>query len=305
MTQLNDEKVLPIIFNEKGTNLIKYLRLLEKDLPTYTYKFIPIEEYKQLSDIKEMQKIYWFELLERAHWASITTIYRTLGWVNGTSNAYISNNYLLFSAAYRGFLESSADSFYTLLKIPKAFAIIYQEVNLALNGSFSQKMIINKELEDSLIHFSYARSRQTKKKDEEVTGIIFPDIHVSETIRKYIDSFGDGLKERIHTCYSFLCDSTHPGMTSVWMYIGTVNQDLKIRGFSDKEHFEKSLLEKFCSDYVKTSEEILMLIFNLTMITLKVINTFNVPELYTPAVNNLSMNHTKLWQDIKEYLPSS
>jgi len=38
------------------------------------------------------------------------------------------------------------------------------------------------------------------------------------------------------------------------------------------------------------------------MMTLKIINKFNLPELKTPYVDSLDFSHTPLWKDVENFI---
>lgn len=292
------------IFGNVGFNRINYMGDLASRLPIYTYKFMGIEEYKAelLNNFDEGSKVYWLELLERAHWASITTIYRTLGWASGTANAYLDSNYLLFCAGFRGFLESSVDSFYSLINVPESFAKLFSQIKSILNGIRPKEMILYENLEDFLIHFTYARNPKNVKNDAAQTGLEYPPSHYAETIRTYINGF-DKHKDELHKCYSELCEITHPSMRSVFMYVAESNDNYKT--LRVRNNFNEVLILDFCSRYKELAEYLASILFNTTMITLKVINAFDIPEIETPYVDHLNFSHIELWKDIKKSISES
>src|ERR1700694_70348 len=55
----------------------------------------------------EGQRIYWLEILYRAHFAASTSLIRTSRWIDAMLALVEHANYTAFMAAYRGCLEAS------------------------------------------------------------------------------------------------------------------------------------------------------------------------------------------------------
>jgi hypothetical protein len=56
-------------------------------------------------------QVYWREILFRAHFGACASLLRTRRWIEGACAAFEHRNYHTFMAAFRGWLESSADTF--------------------------------------------------------------------------------------------------------------------------------------------------------------------------------------------------
>ena len=75
-------------------------------------------------------------------------------------------------------------------------------------------------------------------------------------------------------CFSQLCDLTHPGASSVWVWLrpkGELELELATGG-------ERETTGRFLSEYETMYVDLFMTAFNMPIITLAVLNYFPVPE---------------------------
>lgn len=98
-----------------GHDAAEYVRIIDglglEDLKT-RYRFMPMKEYEDLmlKDTAAGMRVYWLEILARAHCCSTIAILRTRRWLSAMESSACENNLLSFAASFRGFLESAADS---------------------------------------------------------------------------------------------------------------------------------------------------------------------------------------------------
>ena len=114
------EEVIKKLFGINGTTFIPIIKEITSNLKQYEYEFLDEKEFNKLLQINQPKamKIYWKEIIMRAHFSAITTLLRSQKWLDGSIISYESNNYLSFTASFRGFLESAADSFHSLSSVP-------------------------------------------------------------------------------------------------------------------------------------------------------------------------------------------
>ena len=95
---------------------------LHSELRNFTYRVLDVEAFEVLlrHDSRRGQRIYWLELLYRAHLAAATTMLRQDRWLNAA--AATNANCLGFAAAFRGLLESAADASFSLRFVPRYIA---------------------------------------------------------------------------------------------------------------------------------------------------------------------------------------
>jgi hypothetical protein len=106
------------------------------------------------NDLNKLRQIYWREMIMRIHLACCAPLLRHGDWLNALLIAVEGNCIFGAYAACRGFLESAADAFYSLAPVPKTLAPELAFISARIKGKPTDTMVISKELEDRLIHFS-------------------------------------------------------------------------------------------------------------------------------------------------------
>lgn len=147
------------------------------DLEGYSYSYMPAEEFAQLDRLETRQRIYWFEILERAHCAALTSLLRLHRWLEAMRTAGEAENYLSFAASFRGLLEAAADSRYSFENVPRMLANGFPYLFEAAHGR-GRDLVLAPELEEALIHFSHARRLSR--------GEGAPDAHLAKRMKDYI-----------------------------------------------------------------------------------------------------------------------
>jgi len=265
------------------------------------YIFSKNEDVKPLilDDPGRFMQIYWGEILARAHLTAITSILRNRHWVSAVIAAAEDKNLLSFAASLRGLIESAADSQTALKHIPRRFAINHAQIMCALSGKLERVNLLDGEMEDKLIHFAYAR-KLTKAERAEV-----PESHQVMKVRDYIDELEEAQVHNIVECYDKLCDLTHPGASSVWMLLHSVN-DLEMELIAGQDDSE---ISRFLNDYRRTILDLIMLAFNPGIITLRVLNYFTLVKFHVPALDRWDLSGVPIWQkchaDLKGITPKT
>lgn len=276
------------ILDSDGTRFVAMIDQLDLASWNIRYTFMANEEFAQLvrNDPSRGMQVYWGEVLARAHLTAATAILRSRHWVSAVIAAAEIKNLLSFAAALRGLIESAADTSSALGQIPCTLARDHAQIMLALSGHLRHAVFISSEIEDKLIHFSYAR--HLTKAELATT----PTSHKAMKVRDYIEVLEKGRVTNIIECYRALCDLTHPGASSVWMWLHPVNDlemDLKV----DQDD---SVIAYFLEEYRRTIVELLMFAFNPAIVTLRTLNYFPLAKLHVPALENWNMTGIPLWQ---------
>jgi hypothetical protein len=187
-------------------------------------------------------QIYWREILARSHFAAVTAILRSRHWIGAIISAAESENCLAFAAAFRGLIESAADASTALTRVPRTLARDHPWIMRALSGGLAKKAFLAPELENMLIHFAYAR-HLTKAQLASA-----PRSHKALKVREYIGDLEKGQVREVVDCYQELCDMTHPGASSVWIWAKPVNE----LQFDLAEGQDSSVISNFVDRYQKT-----------------------------------------------------
>lgn len=219
-----------------------------------------------LDEVQIVMQIYTFGILERLHLASITSLARTLKWLNSTKYHASDGNLLAFSASLRGFVEASADSFDLMKFLPaticKNLKLIYIQLK---NPSLLNGAILSfKNLEDRLIHYSHAR--KIKKND-----LALPN-HTNKHNADYIMEIEKFGANKSHELYAELCELTHPASSSVMCFVDETDRSMTLN-FTK----EKLAIEKILTKYNETLINLLQFSANTASETLSYLNVL-IPE---------------------------
>ena len=283
------------MLNPDGARFVEIVDDLGLDRLETRYTIMDDEEYKNLleRDLGEGMRVYWTETLGRAHLASATAILRSRRWLSGVEQALAENNLLLFAAALRGLIESAADASTALIGTPLTLAQFHSAITESLEGR-ATSLLISSEVENELIHYSHARRL---KRTERANA---PPTHEARQAQQYLQIFGDLNAEKVKRCYSDLCDLTHPGASSVTMWLDT--DDPTGSEFRLSTRQDQTLIASFLQRYPTIPLELLMFAFNGPVITLNVLNYFAIEDLHTPKLLNWHLDGVPAWIKCRDEL---
>lgn len=263
-------------------------------LPGARYLHLSNEEWLELAkkEASDGMRVYWSEILYRAHFCSLVSLIRTRRWVDGLTSMAQAGNYLAFMANYRGFLESSADSYYSLGRVGLWLADFHVVIRMALEGRLEQPTVF-RDIEDLLIHFAHAR-RLGK-------GEAAPDEHRARTTRAYIESLAGPEDNRVAQCYAHLCDATHPAVGSLLCYVdATASSDTE--GFGVTATQDHGWIRSFLRDYQDVSGRLMFLAVVPSMMILRVLNEFPLNSVRTEAAYHVAAETHPMWPDFASRL---
>jgi len=279
------------MFGLPADKFIKMIDQLELKDISVDYKYTDNEDFCDLliRDLSKGMEVYWKEMHGRVHLTSVTSILRSFKWISGIQSAVKENNLLVFAASLRGLIESAADTQTAINNIPVTFERDHLFVNQAVLGESNEVFIIE-EIEDTLVHYSYGR--KLKK------GETAPHAHKAKQVRDYIKILEKAQVQHVVECYSFLCDLTHPGASSVWMWIEPAGElQLNLRTNQDSK-----IISGFLSEYNSMFTDLLFFAFNGPLISLALLNYFELPKYHTSALLKWDFSNIPLWQKIQPYL---
>ena len=269
-------------------------RLALKRLAT-RYSFMDIEEFTELlpSDVSEGMRVYWSETLQRAHIAAVTAIMRSRSWLSAAFSTSSDKNALAFSAAFRGLLELAADTTTALIGTPMTLAHYYPVIADALSGR-ATKIATSSELEDELIHFSHGR--YFKRSEHPNT----PRSHIARSVHEYVKVFENLNAEEVAQCYRFLCDLTHPGAPSVWMWLNPL--DTKDTEYELSTEPDEFIIADILERYETVILDVLMFAFNAPVLVLNTLNYFPIKKLHTQELPNHDLDGNAAWRSCRSEL---
>ena len=254
------------------------------------YTIMAPDEYEHIlkNDPSKGSEIYWREMSARAHLTALTGILRSRRWLSAVVSATRDKNLLAFASAFRGLIESAADTSSALQGIPLTLAHCHSQIIAALSGELDKTICSSSEMEDALIHFSHA-GRPSEKA---------PPSHKAHKVYEYRQILKEGRVTNVDECYSALCDLTHPGASSVWMWLNSVDGIEIVLS----AHQDESIISRFLQQYRTMMVELLMFAFNPAIITLNILNYFPIREFHTPELLNWNLSGIALWQKCQSEL---
>jgi hypothetical protein len=266
-----------------GNEIDRYVVVVHaalKRTESQVYSFMPIKEFENRvhaeDGMAQMNRIYWTELLQRAHLASCTSLRRNLGWMDAIEICYSSGNYLGFAASLRGLIESVGDSADVLAKIPENIAREHKIIKRCVEGRENTQGVASRELEDELI--SYSHGRRVHKGEEA------PASHIAKSTQYYVKLLSESAKlPRLEQLYRELCEVMHPAATSVLYQFRSALGSKGEATYQSEPRADQLYIQHTVKDYGPTITPLVYVAFDPALITLKTLHYFKIfsaiPEL--------------------------
>ena len=253
----------------------------------HRYEFMSAEQFSVLAkeDWLESQRVYWLEMLYRAHFAASTSVIRTARWIDGMLALSADPNFTAFNAAYRGCLEAAADSYHTFRFVPGWLADFHTVIRAALSKTIEQPTLF-KDLEDALIHFTHAGYI---KKGEQVD----PTLRAKATT-DYLKALGTESVD-VTGCYRDICDVTHPGIGSVRCYADAF-KTVTGTGYSLRFDRDAEQIRAFCKEYENVSRRMIFFSVVPPVMTLRLLNEFGISEINTSSAKSVVHDNNPAWK---------
>ncbi|MBX8521173.1 hypothetical protein K5D37_15930 [Pseudomonas cichorii] len=271
----------------KSNGMSYFAHFLEPDIKS-------MQSEQQEHQFNEIIRVYLIGILERCHLTCITSLARTNSWLKSSLSQLENNNLLGFSASLRGLLEATADAndatLITLKYLYNGFPFIYLRT---AKSNTSAKPIVLKELEDRLIHYTYARKHPK--------GSIPLPHHTNKSNADYIKAIEQNGATGAMQLYGKLCELTHPASPSISCFLQQSDKHISL-DFSQ----ENQIINEILSEYKTTIEQLVTLTTNSALTSLIILKKIN---LKTPAPAESSFSYsagiTKMLEQINEFIRQS
>lgn len=283
---MSNSESIEKIFGSSGRQFMQFALTLVEDFensPT-NYIYMPNTEYQLLmqKDWKSGMKIYWEEILGRAHFAAAASIIRAYRWSSGMCVSYSNSLFLPFCASFRALIESTADGYDALGNVGATLAEHRNELNQVLQLKATQDFLA-KDLEEQLIHFSHAR--KLSKGDN------VPPSHAAKQAAEYVRSLEEANLPGLYGCYSELCQYTHPAAHSVAHLQARLSEDSFLLAPAN----DQALIEAFAEKYKSLVLPLLKFAFNPGALVLKVLLYFDAPQFHSRGIRNSDLTRVNGW----------
>ena len=285
-------KNVTLIFGESGQTIMHNLSTLVDEFRDgdIVYNFWSEIEFRDVA-LKHMDRAgiqYWREVLDRAHFASATSIIRTVNWVKAIDSAYEDSNFLSFMSSVRALTEFSGDAIHSLNQVPLTIAENSSEIRRMLRGN-STPFVSSSDLENSLIHYTHAR--KLKKSDASA------DSHRAEQTHVYVKSL-EPYAPKIYEMYTVLCGFAHPAAQSVAAHMSPLDEN----DWSLTVDPGKDLISAFIVEWHSQFSELPMLATNQALCTLKVLSVIDGQRYGSRFASQIDLSAIPLWLKCASHL---
>jgi len=232
----------------------------------YTFEDLAQFERKSSDEVTGREysgRVYWTEMLYRAHMASVASVFRTTRWVNVAIREYEVGSLYGCASACRSLIESAGDITHSLGPVPHTLARIKDAVKAEISGKGGEVAILSADLEDSLIHFTHARKVAKAE--------MAPESHKAKPSFQYIDQVDRMQIAGVKTFYAKLCEIVHPAADSVAVTFVAHDGAWLVDPCN-----ETHVLEAMIAERRDTLEGVLMASYNAPLLILKVLHVFGM-----------------------------
>lgn len=277
------------LFGPRAAYLVSLLDSFAKAAQSRSYRIMPLAESATIHDLAERNKIYWQEILYRAHFGACAGLMRLREWLHGSERALSDGNVLMLAAGIRGFLEAAADTWQGFADVAPTLAESHVVVRRAINGQLAEQMALAPELESMLIHFAYARKLKVGEG---------PALHNAATARDTVSCLLESAPAAVEV-YGILCEYSHPAAPSVFRFAGDITHP-------DTVTFDPAAGPEKIREIVGLSQEVgraaLVLGVAPLVVALKVLNAFSFPAVATPWADGVELPFSDMWRDLERRL---
>lgn len=185
----------------------------------------------------------------------------------------------------------------SLLNVPSTLADNFINITKCLKENTEEKtMYTFKELEEILIHFSYARKITQEEKDLQGKLPKYQNAKpAAEYLKKLDHSVANG---PVSELYGILCQFSHPAAHSTH-YLTKMSFDNSKYEFEYSLNADKEYIDRILNAYNDEIIKSLQYGFNPGILTLKTLNYFDYELTKTQYVDTINMDFMKMWVDIK------
>ncbi|XID91520.1 hypothetical protein ACF3MZ_23865 [Paenibacillaceae bacterium WGS1546] len=246
--------------------------------------------------ITRANKIYWDEILLRAHFASVTSIMRNEKWLNGLVLSIDTSNYIIFAASLRGFLESATDSYYSL-NTPLDLACNFKNIKLAVNGNLN-RLLQSDTLEEKLIHFQHAAKSDS-------SGLPYnKPLYASKYIELF-DQYGDVNTKEL---YVKLCEVVHPAKDSISCFTTTITESENFEYSITDTSLDVQNIDGIINEYSFAIINLLKMSINAPILCLRILNYFDYELVKSEYLDSCLINELvskDVWAQVMEMVEES
>jgi len=268
------------------------MRSFKTSRDEWRYRFVSEDDFREITDLTIHAKIYWSEMLSRAHIVVLISWFKALRWLESLNNNI--DNFYGFCSNLRCLIESCADSFYTLrfapLTISKDYRAIYESIH-----NNSTIILTHEPLEKILLHFIQGTKLSKEQRQT------YPSEYNAKQITEYLSSIKDD-NEKITQMYSYLCGVSHPAYESTQLFLFLHNGETIVCG--DSNNLEKVMIQNLLNTFGDSILKLFRAFMVNSLSTLNILNYFNLPDIRSEIDATAVEGHPS-WEEVAKYMEES
>ncbi|HWB58048.1 MAG TPA: hypothetical protein VG733_01085 [Chthoniobacteraceae bacterium] len=265
------------LFGNKAAQYYNGIHDVANGCDGFNYQFMEMDSYKRLYEnhqLAEAQRVYWSEIIYRAHITACASLLRAERWLNGVLDGYRIGNLFVWAASLRGLIESTVDSFIPLAAADSVFRKNLEQINKILKTEFSKTAYWSHDLENELIHFMHGRKLSGEESKQNPQ-------HKTKRTQEYLLSMFPDKDHAVHDSYRKLCEIVHPACSSVAAFVNENGCLYTLSNCRDREYLN-NINKSVQLQYVY--ECLLLACFGFPVSILRCINRMELPDLFIRTV---------------------
>jgi len=268
-------------------------------------------------DLQLGEALYIFNLLQNCHLAACVSLLRAHRWLEGVRHGINAGNFFIFSSSFRGFIESTADSYDVMRYIGKTLELNFvpYTYTLFMKKTLEGEILIHdtRQFNEVLNHFIYARKLSHAFIAKKLKGMSdteaenYKKVHVAKEPWEYRGILKEQGFTQIDKVYSELSETTHASSSSVFLFLRR-NEDGTFNLTTDRDDDK---IAEFIRKYGKDMRDFLSVAITPSLLALKTINEFPIhDEPYKslcPSVlkleeiaNSINLDSVEAWTHTKK-----
>ena len=292
-----DNVTLRKCFGSQAEILIPVIDEVIKSSLHFEYSFLSLKKYQSFiengASLNDINRIYWEEMLDRLHLASVASIRRNYGWMKSVALMKSAGEITGYAAALRSLIEASADSAYSIIPALNTYTREYKAICAAILGQANETIYASPKMEGLLINFTHGR--KTNKEENA------PDSHKAKQSFEYINMLRDdagvtGIRE----LNEFLNGIVHPAANSVFFQLSRSDlDDYEVYKFTETAEF--NAIQIIEQEYDVVIKGLPSLCLEPALITIRALHKIRrYPTVH--SLRKVEFQQEKLWSKIQNLI---
>jgi hypothetical protein len=187
-----------------------------------------------------------------------------------------------------GWLESVADSFYTLRQFPLTTANDFHVIRKQIDKT-AVIFTSHEALESELLHYIQATKFSSEMKKS------VPKHYNAKKVVDYLNSFA--IDSGILLLYNYLCGVAHPAYESGNVFLFLYNSETIV--CNESQELERQMITKLLEAFHPMIEQMFRIYMHNILSTTTLLNDFGIPLLMTELSGENDFRETEIWKEVE------